>query len=94
MTNRNESITITAENSWTDAIGVSENNNFDISISGTFVATITLQRSYDKGLNWFDTDTFTSAGEWQAAGSETNDYRIGVKTGNFTSGTISVRIGN
>ena len=36
---------ITAENQFTDAIKLS--GPFDFSVAGTFVATVTVQRSYD-----------------------------------------------
>ena len=83
---------ITAENTFTDGIYVEDEFNF--SISGTFSATVTVQRSFDGGSTWRDTDTFTAATE--TFGSDPGKevvYRAGVKTGDFTSGTASIRIG-
>lgn len=90
--------TITAENQWTgtlDLIGF-----FNYSAQGTYVATVTLQRSFD-GSTWEDVDSDTAP--FSLVGFEplapfkfskpTIKYRIGVKTGDFTSGSISVRIG-
>jgi hypothetical protein len=90
--------TITAQNQWTkeiDLIGF-----FNYSAQGTFVATVTLQRSFD-GTNWEDVDSNTAP--FSLVGFEPMQafnfskphvkYRLGVKTGGFTSGSISVRLG-
>ena len=83
--------TISAENIFSDSLSVPA-NQFSISVSGTFVATVTLQKSYD-GTNWNDVEQFTYASEWIATEPEGASYRIGVKTGDYTSGTITVRLG-
>jgi len=83
---------ITAENTFSDGLYVV--GDFNLSISGTFVATVTVQRSFDQGSTWRDVDTFTAPIE--TAGSDPEPvvvYRAGVKTGDFTSGTASIRIG-
>jgi len=83
---------ITAENTFSDGLYVV--GDFNLSISGTFVATITVQRSFDQGSTWRDVDTFPAPIE--TAGSDPEPvvvYRAGVKTGDFTSGTASIRIG-
>jgi len=73
---------ITAENQFTDSIKLS--GPFDFSIAGTFVATVTVQRSYDNST-WRDVDTFTAASEEYGYQPEIAWYRAGVKTGEFTS---------
>ena len=80
---------ITAENQFTDSIKMS--GPFDFSIAGTFVATVTVQRSYDNST-WRDVDTFTSATEEVGYQPEIAWYRAGVKTGGFTSGTAVVTL--
>lgn len=67
---------------------------FNLSVSGSsWSATVTLQRSYDN-TTWRDVETFTSnietvvnepsiRGAW---------YKIGVKSGDFTSGVIKVEL--
>ena len=83
---------VTAENTFSDGLYVV--GDFNLSISGTFVATVTVQRSFDQGSTWRDVDTFTAPIE--TAGSDPEPvvlYRAGVKTGEFTSGTVSIRIG-
>lgn len=83
--------TIIAQNTFSDAIPLG--GMFNVSISGTFVATVTLQRSFGGGSTWLDVKAYTVPAE--EVGSEpeaTVMYRIGVKTGDFTSGTVEVRI--
>ena len=81
---------ITAENTFSDMINVM--GNFDLSIAGTFVATVTVQRSFDAGSSWADVDTFTAPIETIGFDPIGVNYRIGVKTGDFTSGTVTVTI--
>lgn len=69
---------------------------FNVSISGIAGGTIvTVQRRFLKPSTGsaLDVDTFSADGEF--AGFEAEDdveYRIGVKTGEFGSGTCAVRI--
>lgn len=85
----NVTASITAQNTFTDKIQVV--GHFNLSISGTWAATVTVQRSWD-GTNWFDVDTFTSNYEGVGFDAEEVWYRAGVKTGEFTSGTVVLRI--
>ena len=85
-------VELSAENTFSDGLYV--DNAFNLSISGTFVATITVQRSFDLGSTWRDVDTFTAPIE--TFGSDPEPvvvYRAGIKTGEYTSGTATVRIG-
>lgn len=82
---------ITAENTFSDA--VLTEGYFNVSIWGTFVATVTVQRSTDAS-NWRDVDSFNAPIESYGFDPEYIYYRIGVKTGGFTSGTVNVRIGS
>lgn len=81
--------TITGDDEWSDSIRLS--GAFDLSISGTFSATVTVQRSYDNS-SWKDVDTFLSATEEVGWQPEIAYYRAGVKSGEFTSGTIGLSI--
>lgn len=87
---------ITAENQFTDdsslrIVGVENTRIFTITIAGTFSATVTLQRSIDEAGSWVDVTSYTTT----QAGISFDDgldnqiayYRIGVKTGDFTSQT-------
>ena len=83
---------ITAQNTFTSAIGIKDHGT--IRISGTFVATVSLQRSEDGGSNWYDTgDTWTAAGVFTFTDFTKRLYRAGVKTGDYTSGTVNIEIG-
>lgn len=82
---------ISAENQFSDSLKL--RGNFNMSISGTWVATVHVQRSFDQGSTWFDVDTFTQ--NIEVVGYEPEGgvyYRIGVKVGNYTSGTVNVRL--
>jgi len=81
--------TITGDDEWTDSIRLS--GAFDLSIAGTFTATITVQRSYDNST-WRDVDTFTGPIETVGFQGEIAYYRAGVKALEFTSGTITVSL--
>ena len=94
----NLSKAITAQNVWTDPVSVNapesaRGNDFNVSIWGTFVATVTVQRSFDQGATWLDVASYTAPIEDIGFEPEAAMYRIGVKTGGFTSGTVNVRIG-
>lgn len=81
---------ITAQNTWTDPVQLQ--GFFNLGISGTFSATVTVQRSLDNST-WWDVDTFTQETQDWGMEPEVMWYRVGVKTGEFTSGTVEVRLG-
>ena len=81
---------------WTGSIrvvGVDNSRIFQINISGTWVATVTLQRSIDDESSWTDVTTYT-ANQTNVNYDDTLDnqiifYRIGIDTGDYTSGTAT-----
>jgi hypothetical protein len=89
---------IAAQNTFTDAIrvsGVGADRAFSIAISGAFTATVVLQRSFDSATSGFSD---VSGSSWTAATSTSFQddfdnsiiwYRLGVKTGAYTSGTAT-----
>jgi hypothetical protein len=88
---------ISAENTFTtDSIIVGSTQprkGFNLSISGTWVGTVTVQRSFDGGSTWLDVDSFTSNVETFGTDDEHDTlYRVGIKTGDYTSGTAVVRL--
>lgn len=93
-----EEVSVTAENTFTDpvvSVGGQASGQLDIgvSISGTFVATVTVQRSLDVGVTWADLPaTYTAADEFNIVPTNTAQYRVGVKTGDFTSGTVVIKV--
>lgn len=95
---------ISAENTFTGYIKVegvkSKNTNdrlFTIDISGTFAGTVTLQRSYGLPGTWVDVGgqawTVPISTTYQDKfDNQTIYYRIGIKTGGYTSGTATCRL--
>lgn len=81
---------ISAQNTFSDAVQLE--GYFNLSISGTFSATVTVQRSPDNSA-WYDVDTFTAPAEDVGFEPEFMWYRVGVKTGAYTSGTVVIRLG-
>lgn len=66
-------------------------NSFDISISGTFVATIALQKSYDGGSTWITIESFEEAAERTGlVGRRGVQYRFNCTA--YTSGTAVCRL--
>ena len=67
--------------------------HFNYSLSGTWVGTVHLQRSFDKGTTWLDVDSHTANVEtYGVEPGENVQYRFGVKAGNYTSGSVVGRI--
>lgn len=69
--------------------GVGEARRFSVVISGVFTATVTLQYSVDNAT-WFDHTNYTAPTSTTILDGLDNQiiyYRLGVKTGNYTSGT-------
>ena len=81
---------IDGENLFTDAAEIV--GYFNISISGTWVGTVTAQRSFDVGSTWFDVATWqVNTQEYGFEPEREVQYRVGVKTAEYTSGTVVVR---
>ncbi len=82
---------ITVEDTFSDPIKtVGDERRLHISLSGTWVAIVTIQVSRDGGTSWLDVDTFTVNGEnvGEIPAKAGWRYRFGVETGDFTSGTV------
>lgn len=84
------SASIAAQNTFTDAVRLE--GYFNLSLSGTWTATVTVQRSIDNST-WVDVDTFTANSEEVGFEPELMWYRVGVKTGAYTLGTVVARLG-
>lgn len=91
---------ITAENTFTTSIrvtGVGDARSFSVIISNTFTATVTVQRSIGEEGDWQDVPTLSHTAATSYGYNDTLDnqivyYRIGVKTGDFSSGTADVQL--
>lgn len=74
---------------WTEE-GIPE-RYMNVSISGTFTATVTLERSFDGGSTYHTVATYTSATEARVAESEVGVlYRFNCTA--YTSGTVTYRL--
>jgi 5-deoxy-D-glucuronate isomerase len=87
-----ETATITAENTFTTAMGVNPGTRLAISINGLSDSTITVQRRLD-GTNWRDVKNYTADVEETYIVDTKCDLRIGIKTGNYGTDTVIVRLG-
>jgi hypothetical protein len=91
--------TVTAEDQFSDPIrvtGVENTRIFTVVRSGTWVADVTLQRSvFSEEGPWEDATTYSNNASVTYDDGLDNQiiwYRIGVKAGDFTSGTISLTL--
>lgn len=89
---------ITAGNQFTDPIevtGVGGQRAFSILITGTFSATFTLQYSVGAPGTWVDAKTYTTATAVSYNDQLDNQilfYRIGIKSGDYTSGSANATL--
>lgn len=93
------SVSVTAENQFSSSIrvtGVDAQRAFSVIITGTWSATVTLQQSTDDAT-WVDAVSGSYVANTAVSYDDTLDnqiiyYRIGVKTGGFTSGTVEATL--
>jgi len=83
-------VDIAAENTFSDWIFI--RGGFNFSLSGTWSATVHIQRSFDEGITPLDVEAFTANIEKIGEEPEGAWYRFGVKSGNYTSGPVTGRI--
>jgi hypothetical protein len=95
---QNVTASISAEDAWSDSIrvfGVGTDRAFTIVLSGTWTATVTLQRSIGAPGSWTDVTTYVANQTVNYDDGLDNQeiyYRIGVATGDYTSGTVEERL--
>lgn len=91
---------VTAQNTFTSSIQVTETGTIrtiTILISGSWVATVTLQYSTDNAT-WVDVPAKTwvsvnaTTSYLDGLDNQTIYYRLGVKTGDYTSGTVGLNL--
>jgi len=94
--NVNAVAVVTAQNTFTVGVKLSPaplEFGVWINYAAGAIATVTLQRSSDEGVTWEDIETFTATAQRNArSDSPKTLYRLGVKTGEFTMGTITLKI--
>ena len=87
---------ITAQNGGTDWLQLrGARNFFDISVSGTFTATVHLQRKRpgEDASAARDVESYVAGTEKLGEMQGHWDVRLFVKTGNYTSGTVKAELG-
>lgn len=96
---QNKEASASSDDIYTDGIKVtgigSTGRSFSMEISGTFVATVTLQRSSGNENDYTDWQSYTvpvSSSVYDAKDNETWYYRLAVKPGNYTSGTVDMQL--
>jgi len=73
--------------------GIRIRGYFNLSIGGTWSGRVTMQRSFDRGASWVDINKYSQNDQTYDQEIESGVlYRIGFKTGDYTSGTAIVRI--
>lgn len=75
--------------------GVEGQRAFGIQITGVWVGTLTLQYSVAEPGNWVDVESYTvptSKSYNDTLDNQIIYYRIGIKTGNYTSGTATISL--
>ena len=92
-----ETIDVTGADQWSDPIRVfGTNRSFFVTLAGTWTATVTVQRSIGVTGSWVDlTTTYSSNGTNVVNDERDNEiiyYRVGVATGDFTSGTVELEL--
>ena len=82
---------IAAQNTFTAPVEIL--GDFNFSVEGTWVGTVTIQRSFNGGASWRDVERYVANEEDGGFEAELNIlYRAGFKTGDYTSGTAVVRL--
>ena len=74
-------------------VGVAAQRTFQYSLTGVYVGTVTLQYSVAAPGSWVDVGTKSGVGNY--ADGQDNQiiyYRIGIKPGNYTSGTLVAQL--
>lgn len=88
------SANVAAQNTFCEDAEFDYRRPFNLSVSGTWAGTVTLQRSFDNGSTWVDVWSTTSNVETAVESIESGVlYRLGIKSGNYTSGTAVCRLG-
>lgn len=100
--NLKEEVAASAESSFTDPISPTRETPksdkgygyLNVSVAGTFTATVSLQRRFVGESSWRNVKTYSEATEEDITDLEYGvEYRIGVDTGDYTDGTANCRLG-
>lgn len=85
--------TIDAAGEFTEPTEFDARRSFNLSVSGSFVATVVLQRSFDNGATWHDVWSTSEPAQKGVENFEPDVlWRVGCKAGQYSSGTVNVRL--
>lgn len=91
MARGSSTASVAAQNTFSDWMEI--RGKFNVSVSGTWAGTMTLQRRFGSSGSTLDVEAFTANTEKQGDEPEPGvEYRIGCKTGEYTSGTAECRV--
>lgn len=89
-------VTASGENQFTDSVKVTgTDRTVSLTITGTWVGTVTVQRSFDEGVSWRDYSTYVTNATPTISDGLTNQivwYRAGIDTGDYTSGDADITL--
>ena len=83
---------ISAQNTFTDAITIEDDGSILVVDTSSMSMTVTLQVKPPHYASWVDIHTQTSEGIYGITNGAGYQWRIGVKTGDYTSGSCRVYI--
>jgi gamma-glutamyltranspeptidase len=89
---------LNAQNTFTKPLALRSRERASVSVSGVFDALVTLQRRFGSGA-WRDVQNpdssvgFTTPTEMTYEADESCEMQLGIKTGNYVSGTAVCRLG-
>ncbi len=92
-----QEVSISAQNTFTSAQGVSPRGRASVGLSGTWVGIATLQRRFRRSdgtlTSWFDVESWSANIQTSYVADEACELQLGIKTGDYTSGTLEARLG-
>lgn len=87
---------ISGDDQWTgpiEVVGIGAQRTFQYSLTGTYVGTATLQYSVEAPGSWVDVANHSGVGGYNdGQDNQLIFYRIGIKAGNYTSGTLIAQL--
>lgn len=88
--------TIEAANTFTEPVPLGPGDSASIQVTIGTSTTATVQRRYDNGVEkseWYDVANWSADVSASIDADEHQEVRLGVKAGNYGSGTTTVRLG-
>lgn len=83
---------ITAANTYTAPVKIRGDEGYDVAVTGTFSATVTVEMSKDGENGWVPAGTTEDPAILTAYPATAWWVRAGVASGDYTSGTVEVEV--